>query len=284
VTPAVVATARGPVEVARAGAGPAVILLHGMPGDYRQAGALARDLAGRHEVLLPSRPGYGATPLASGRGIADQADLAVALLDALALPDAAVVGISGGGPAAYAFATRHPRRCRALVLCCAVAPPVLTVPRALRVLDVVPGLWELGARRAARRLAAVHADPTRSHAASLAELGPAERVAASDPQVRDDIRTFQRQRAEVLTSIAGLRNDYRQLRAARAAGATPWPAGVRVPALVLHGADDTVVPVEHGAWYAAAIPGAAYDVVPDAGHAFVITLRRTVSPRIEEFL
>ena len=56
----------------------------------------------------------GATPEA-------QADLLAALLDTLAIGQAAVIAISGGGPAAIHFALRHPTRCRALVLCSTVS-------------------------------------------------------------------------------------------------------------------------------------------------------------------
>ena len=97
-------TARGPVQVASHGSGPALLVAHGMPGDWRQARLLAEDLAQDYRVLLVTRPGYGRTPLRSGRTPAAQADLYAALLDALGLDRAVVLGISGGGPSAYAFA------------------------------------------------------------------------------------------------------------------------------------------------------------------------------------
>ena len=60
----VIRTRRGPVEVAITGDnGPAVLAVHGTPGDWRQARALAADLREDHRVVLPSRPGYGRTPL-----------------------------------------------------------------------------------------------------------------------------------------------------------------------------------------------------------------------------
>jgi mannose-6-phosphate isomerase-like protein (cupin superfamily) len=43
-------------------------------------------------------------------------------------------------------------------------------------------------------------------------------------------------------------------------------AGVRIPALVVWGAADRMVPQEHGRAYAEAIPGAQFRLITDAGH------------------
>jgi hypothetical protein len=51
----------------------------------------------RYRALTCSRPGYLNTPLASGRGLAEQADLFAALLDALAIERVSVVTVSAGG-------------------------------------------------------------------------------------------------------------------------------------------------------------------------------------------
>ncbi|MFD1505972.1 alpha/beta fold hydrolase [Georgenia yuyongxinii] len=53
----------------------------------------------------------------------------------------------------------------------------------------------------------------------------------------------------------------------------PWGfdvAGIAVPVLLLHGEDDTVVPVSHARWNARRIPGAELWVRPDAGHISVL--------------
>ena len=67
-----VATALGPVEVARAGEGPPVLVVHGMPGGSDQALAMGRSLVDAgFGVIAPSRPGYLGTPL-DGREAIDQ--------------------------------------------------------------------------------------------------------------------------------------------------------------------------------------------------------------------
>ena len=42
--------------------------------------------------------------------------------------------------------------------------------------------------------------------------------------------------------------------------------GLSVPTLILHGADDPLVPVEAGRHTAALIPGASLSVIPGMGH------------------
>jgi pimeloyl-ACP methyl ester carboxylesterase len=115
----IVQTARGPIEYAQFGQGPAVLVSHGTPGGYDGPLAVlklthAEDNGFRY--IIPSRPGYLRTPIEVGRTPAEQADAFAALLDALNIQKAAVVAHSGGGPAALQFALRHPQRCSALLL------------------------------------------------------------------------------------------------------------------------------------------------------------------------
>jgi pimeloyl-ACP methyl ester carboxylesterase len=57
------------------------------------------------------------------------------------------------------------------------------------------------------------------------------------------------------------------------AGARPWgfvPGAIRVPVLIMHGAEDKMVPCAHGEWLAVRCPGAELRAVPDAGHITVL--------------
>jgi len=110
-------TALGQVEYATRGEGPVVLLGHGGPGGYDQAlvlGELFR--INGYRIVAPSRPGYLGTPLHVGKTAEEQGDFMAALLDALHIPDAIVVGASGGGPASYQLAQRHPEKVTALVV------------------------------------------------------------------------------------------------------------------------------------------------------------------------
>ena len=274
-TATVLPTGTGPVEVAVVGAddGPAVLVLHGMPGDFRQARALAADLAATHRVVLISRPGYGRTPLRVGRTPAAQAAAASAVLAELGIDSAVVVGISGGGPSAFAFATADASQCTGLVLCCALAGHLMTLPRAMRLLAAPPLLWpalaSVGRVQARRQL--------RDADAVVAELGREltdreQEMLRTDERMRADLLAFAADRADSLRGV-GLRNDARQIVAATRGGAPVWPNGRLVPTVVLHGADDTVVPVEHAEFYAGLIPDAELRVFPGLSHPVPLTAR-----------
>ena len=56
---------------------------------------------------------------------------------------------------------------------------------------------------------------------------------------------------------------------------------VRIPAVVLHGVDDPLVPVEGGRDTAKSIPGAELREVPGMGHDFPLALVGTFADAIE---
>jgi pimeloyl-ACP methyl ester carboxylesterase len=100
---------------------PAVVVFHG--GHMRAGLALGEDVfvSAGHTVLVPSRPGYGRTPIGTGTSAAGFAGVVEELCRHLEIEQAAaVVGISGGGPAAMTMAARHPRLVQRLILQSAV--------------------------------------------------------------------------------------------------------------------------------------------------------------------
>lgn len=109
-------TRLGAVQCATVGEGTSVLVVHGTPGGYDQALAMSRFVDHqRFRAILPSRPGYLQSELGDRGALDAQADLLAALLDALGVEQAGVLGWSGGGPPAYRLAVRHPGRVRALV-------------------------------------------------------------------------------------------------------------------------------------------------------------------------
>ena len=112
----------GDLEYAEAGAGPALLFVHGSPGGSDQGLLMTRFLADTHRVVAPSRPGYRGTPLTDGtRSPEAQAELALGLMDSLGIERFDVACWSGGGPSAYLLAARHPDRVRSLVAIAAVS-------------------------------------------------------------------------------------------------------------------------------------------------------------------
>jgi pimeloyl-ACP methyl ester carboxylesterase len=128
-----VETDSGPVEYAREGSGPVVLVVHGAGGGYDQGLMLGREMFGPDfDVIAPSRFGYLGTPVPADPSPAAQADAHAALLDTLKISGrVTVVGVSAGAPSAIEFALRHPSRVSALIL---------AVPRAF-----APGVPEVHA-------------------------------------------------------------------------------------------------------------------------------------------
>ncbi|MFE4749938.1 alpha/beta fold hydrolase [Streptomyces mirabilis] len=105
------------LNVALAGEGPAVLLLHGFPHTWQLWTHVLDELAGRYRVIAPDLRGCGASArTAGGYDAGTLAADAEALLDALGETSAAVVGIDAGTPPAFLLAMRRPDLVRRLVV------------------------------------------------------------------------------------------------------------------------------------------------------------------------
>jgi pimeloyl-ACP methyl ester carboxylesterase len=107
----------GPVELAEAGEGPPLLVVHGTGGGFDQGIAEGANFAARGlRAIAPSRFGYLRTPYPADASAEAQADQFACLLDALGIARIAVLGVSAGANSAMQFAIRHPQRTSALVL------------------------------------------------------------------------------------------------------------------------------------------------------------------------
>ncbi|MFD6492521.1 alpha/beta fold hydrolase [Streptomyces sp. NPDC060188] len=105
------------LNVALAGSGPAVLLLHGFPHTWEVWTDIMADLSGSYRVIAPDLRGFGASSAAaSGYDAGTLSEDAAALLAKLGVSSAAVVGIDAGTPAAFLLAVRHPGLIRRLVV------------------------------------------------------------------------------------------------------------------------------------------------------------------------
>jgi pimeloyl-ACP methyl ester carboxylesterase len=133
-----VETRLGPIECWIQGEGPPVLWVHGIVGGADQAPQSSQAyLGGEFRIIAVSRFGYLGSPLPRDPSPGAQADWYAALLDALQLRRAAVIGFSAGGPSSLQLALRHPDRCSALVLWSMAVPPYPVPPKWIRPLLAV---------------------------------------------------------------------------------------------------------------------------------------------------
>jgi pimeloyl-ACP methyl ester carboxylesterase len=116
-------TGRLGVHVAEAGSGPPLLLLHGWPQHWYAWREVIPLLAGSWRLICPDLRGFGWTSApAGGYRTADLAADVVALLNALALDRADVIGQGEGGRVGFELCLSHPERARRLVTLGAMHP------------------------------------------------------------------------------------------------------------------------------------------------------------------
>jgi pimeloyl-ACP methyl ester carboxylesterase len=278
VQPQTVETRLGPIEFARTGEGPAVLLLHGAMGGWDQGLILGQAAVGSgFEFISVSRPGYLGTPLRLGPAPSQQADLCGALLDALAIGRAAVIAISGGGQCALQFAMRRPELSAALVMISACSAPIPgQVPLRFRLMLLAAAIPAVAAKMRQKAEANSEAMAARSipdaelRARTLgdAEVGPLFRA--------NQVTTMSR----IPERVSGTRNDIAQ---ARAPFAYPLER-IQTPALIVHGTEDEAVPFAHAESLAAKLPGGELLTIPGGRHVSLFTHRGAIRERVTGFL
>ncbi len=110
-------TPYGQLHYAEAGSGPALLLLHQTPRSHDEFREVQPLLAGRHRAIAMDMLGFGLSAvLPAPQTIEQYAAGAFALLDALSIDDAVVLGHHTGAAVALEMAASCPERVRALVL------------------------------------------------------------------------------------------------------------------------------------------------------------------------
>ncbi|MFZ5891546.1 MAG: alpha/beta fold hydrolase [Myxococcota bacterium] len=108
------------LRVVEGGAGPAVVLVHGLFMDHRTWDGVRADLSRRFRVITPDLPGFGQSekppPQRFPYGIDAFVDSIADLYAGLELGRAALVGHGIGGAVALTLAARHPELVSHLVL------------------------------------------------------------------------------------------------------------------------------------------------------------------------
>jgi pimeloyl-ACP methyl ester carboxylesterase len=211
------------------------------------------------ELLMAVLQGDAA---AAPYAIDDMADDTIGLLDALELEQAHVCGVSMGGMIAQTMALRRPERLKSMTSIMSTTgdrdlPPPR--PEAMMALAQPPADSLEGVLERALMI-------------NRAIGSPGFTI---DP---DEIRARARLQYERGYNPAGMARQFAAVLSQ--SGRRERLAGVDLPALVIHGTDDPLVPVECGEATAAAIPGAARVLIEGMGH----DLPRAVWPTIIDSL
>ena len=257
----------GPIEYRLSGGtGPVILYLHGTPGGYNQA---PKPRQGFRQLTL-SRPGYLRTPLSVGQTPEEQAIACSALMNELGLKRLWVLGASGGGPAALAFAGLFPERTQGLIMVEAISEAI-TLPEIKMPMRFDFTYWLLmsllgkaGAEGIARRF--------------IPDAKNLERLLAQPAQLARYADVFW-SIWPVSTRQAGWRNDRAQFKTLQ-----PDYRAVSCPTLIVHGTADTAVPVEQSQRLAQRIPGASLHLVDGADHAMPYTHHDELNAAIGAFM
>ncbi|WIE73492.1 alpha/beta hydrolase [Curtobacterium sp. MCJR17_020] len=266
--PSARAVTRG-VEVGTRGSatGVPVLVLHGSPGGIDVAELMAAFLPSEDfRVVAVSRPGYLGTRLdAEHPTMDDEADQLAGVLDDLGIDRVGVLAWSGGAPAAYRLAVRHPDRVSALAVASGVSGrwvPGSAGPAERLVTDTA-----FGARLAAIAARVAPAAAARAAVAGVSTLRGGvlrEHVAGvlADPERRAFLLGLARTGNASGPRREGWANDVRQLAAVESLDLV----AVRAPTLLVHGDADTEVRPDDSTRAAAAISGAELVTLPGGTH------------------
>lgn len=115
-----VETRLGCIEYCTIGKGTPVLFLHGGHSNCNERLCLKGFDREKYQLIIPSRPGYGRTPLGNNRTPREAAALIAELIKYLGLESVVLYAISAGGPTAIAFAASFPGMTRKLILASAV--------------------------------------------------------------------------------------------------------------------------------------------------------------------
>lgn len=237
---------------------PVVLLVHGLGGTSNFYQVQADALADRLRVVRVDSAGAGRSSVADGIGITGHADDLAALLDALHVDTAAVVGHSMGTLVVRELAARHPEKVSALVLLGAVREPA-----------------EAGRQAQRDRAAVLREKGTAAVAPAVVANALSEATRRDKPEVAAFVRELvMRQDSE----------GYARNCEALAAASDPGPVASDLPLLLITGADDKVGPPEASREIAQTHGSAAVEILPGVGHWTALEAAGPVTDLLQKFL
>lgn len=254
------------LRVARFGAGPPLVLLHGYPDNLQIWSELAPKLANQFEVIAFDWPGMGYSDAWSGGASPFQmANRLLALLDCWEIKRATIAGIDMGGQPALVFAAQHPERTDGII-----------VMNSLVLWDETTS-WEIEVLRRLQvnRFIIRYLPGTVFNRAekTFLPLG-----VSLPPELRSDFwRSFSR--AEVRKYISRMCAGYQ----ATLPMLPALYAKIQCPTLVLWGENDKHFPTAHGERLHRLISGSRLSILPRAEHWMIWYLAEDVAAAVKAF-
>lgn len=241
----------GDIELSyeRSGEGPPLLLIMGMSGTMRHWGdPLLEDLRRDFDTIVYDHRDIGeSTRTGKPFTIAQLAEDAFGLLEALGLESAHVMGISMGGMVAQELALAYPERVGTLVLGCTYCGGEGS---------------RLASEEVMRRLAEAMSSGDRERAVRAAwEANVSRGFAAREEAWERFVQAGARYAVPVEVIM-------RQMQAIAAHDTSERLSELCVPTLVSHGTVDEMLPVENGHMIAGRIPGARLEIFDGVGHLF----------------
>lgn len=253
------------------GRGPAVLLVHGLPGTAYEWRELSRELAERgRRVIAIDRSGYGhsdANPEGDYSVQRNAADV-IELMEAMELRDVTLVGWSYGGGTAQLVAARRPESLARVVLIGTGGPdgPDARPPEANAVMRLFYSdaamRWRSAVPPVSTGLIRVLSDVAYSGEPMPEWWVPG---VVANFQRWETLLTY---RGEMFGIDADQGFDY---------------ADIAVPTLLLHGDDDRLATVEIARYLVTVIPGARLIETPGGSHMLPVTHAAEVADRIVAF-
>jgi pimeloyl-ACP methyl ester carboxylesterase len=248
------------------GAGDVLLLIHGMGGSSNSWSGVIPMLAKKYRVIAPDLLGHGQSDKPRGDySVGAFAVLLRDLLDALDIPQVTVIGHSLGGGIAMQFAHQHRQYCKRIVLISSGGFGG-DVGRVLRLLSL-PGS-ELVLPVIASRPAVFAGNALR------ALMGSSNRFQASPTlSNRDNRQAFLR----TLRSVVDFRGQ-----AVSALNHLCFNAVL--PALIISGDQDRVIPVEHARAAHRTMPNSRLHIIEGVHHHPPTERPETVASLIDDFV
>jgi 3-oxoadipate enol-lactonase len=237
------------LDYERSGAGSPLLAIMGMSGTMDHWGSpFLESLREDFEVIVYDHRGVGQSSRLTGPiTIAQMAQDAGGLLDALELDSAHVLGISMGGMIAQELALARPGLIRTLTLGCTYCGGQGSV---------------LASEEVMRKLAEGLASGDRERAIRIGwEVNVSPSFATNDEAYARFLELGRRRAVSVDVIME-------QMRAITGHDTSARLPDIPAPTLVVHGTLDQMLPVENGHMIAGLIPDARLEILEDTGHLF----------------